>query len=249
MRRYALWIWIVLISQLMSGGKSVASESQRKKVADGEYVMLREETYPSFTKIVEIRESWSLWELGDDGYEIDSLWVVNSPQETFRTKTWIELSPGFHPTQTRGLGTIRETDLTCRFGEREVRCRTGNEEPRISVDMPYDLYLSVPWFVSSILRRPGVDHNRPMPVKLLIMDRGGPKSELGFGEFEGQVRYLGEESITAAGREFWSRKYELKADPFPGWLVWLSPDGIALAMQAIGEKTKIELERYEKHRM
>jgi len=119
--------------------------------------------------------------------------------------------------------------------------------PRLALTGPYDLYNFSPWILGSIAGRASLDRAKASPVKLVIMDRGGSKSQLGFGAFEGRVIYLGEEALTIAGREFNARKFELKAEPFPDWFIWTSKEGIALALLDEQKRMRLELLRYNQH--
>ena len=236
----------IAVAQLTFAGL-LGKQHGQEKLASGEYLTRHKEVYGPKTELSKLRESWTLWRLGDDTFEVVSDWRVERPGEKPATfKTRINLSQDLHPLRLDGLPGLQLTRLRCQFSEKEAQCVAGDEIARLSVQAPYDLYNGIPWILNSIVRRASVTIGKISKVKLLIIDRGGPKSAIGIGAFDGYVSYLGQESIEVAGGPTSARKFELRAHPFPNWLIWNSQEGIALVMHDAQGQVHIELLRYEK---
>lgn len=243
----AVLLCLAFLPQAVSA--ETAAEAGHGKVAEGTYVITSQQQYGPRKETSELREHWSLRKLGEQGYQLDSRWTKQEPgSEIVKFSTSLDLSPQLHPVRIKGLPLFDSRLFLCDLSEAGIRCEFENEHPRLAVRAPYDLYLPLPWFLASAALRSRVGDAKQTSIRWVVMDRGGPHSALGFGDFTGSAEYQGEETLESAGGPMAARKFLLRAEPFPNWLVWISKRGLLVAADEGGGKTRVRLASYKEVR-
>lgn len=224
--------------------KPVPSEPQKVKVADGEYSFVAMDGG--------LEESWELWrtpagylieiERGLIGGEIEmgEQLILDRSLHVVRWEAYPEKGPA-------------DATLGCELGSTQLRCWRDSAEEKLEIESPYDVMSLSPWFLAGFARYLQAEPDkRRAAVKLVILGDGSPWDLM---PFDGEVKYMGEEKLTAGGREFDARKYELlilgmqNPEGKSSMSFWLSREGVVLAHEqdAPSQHRIAELVRYEKY--
>ncbi len=229
-----------------------AQQVERPVVAEGEYSTMKVPNTGGET--VEFREVWKLTRTSKNSYEAESVARFRSSKtEDVAYQIRLTLSPTLHPVAVKIFGGIPSLkgyrSMVLEFTEHELRCCGEVGKVRLKIDSPYDLYFPTPWFFSSIVRRAERNKERGTAVRLVFMDKSPDNdTPVGLAPFEGQVRYLGSEQVKLAGETWNAEKFLIQPGPFTPVSVWLSPEGLMLAMEdAKNPEQRIELVRYKKY--
>ncbi len=246
--------WAALVAMSTWVWPGTASAGNGKKVAEGAYELKAQTGKNAAT--FGFSELWALWRLEDGTFKVEGKWRFERDMGERPPKDLgflIRLSSEFHPSGLEITGVVPGTRLAgnfdCDLGPTEFLCaiRTpkGSAEARLAVESPYDAFLPMPWFLASVALRARRESGQATPVKLIFMDDGDP---IALSAFEGQVIYVGTEDLKIAGRTFRADKYELQAHPFPGFFLWLSPQGVLLAMQDSKKpQQRLELVKFKQY--
>jgi hypothetical protein len=219
-----------------------AAEPAREKVAEGKYELKRRDgnSPESF------EEPWTLYKT-KIGFELEEQWVVSKDPQTqpMIVDIGVNFAPGLYPIQLRvGGGSSKE--LRCSMEVAEFTCETEGMHSKIPMQGPYNLFLPSPWMLSSIGRRAKKVPQQITKVKLVRMTGmtdAGPKLE----SFDADVQFVGEDQVEVGGAKMDASIVELKAESIPGMLMWMSSEGVVLAVQDSSKaEQRMELVKFTK---
>jgi hypothetical protein len=207
--------------------KAAETAPLREKVAEGKYELKRVDgkLQQSF------EEPWTLYKT-NIGYELDEQWVVSkdSGSQPMIVDIGVSFAPGLYPIQLRVGGVESSKQLNCSMEAKEFICESGGTRSQIAMQGPYNLFSPSPWMLGSIARRAKKVPQQSTKVQLVQMtgmSETGPKLE----SFEGDVQYVGEDQLEVDSQKLDASIFELKAKSIPGMLMWMSADGVVLALQ------------------
>jgi hypothetical protein len=220
----------------------VAAEPAREKVAEGKYEMKRlDGSSPQ-----SFEEPWTLYKT-KIGFELEEQWIVSKDPQTepMIVDIGVNLAPGLYPIQLRvGGGSAKE--LRCNIEAKEFICETEGMQSRIPMQAPYNLFLPSPWMLGCIGRKAKNVPQQITKVKLVRMTGmtdAGPKLE----SFDADVQFVGQDQLEVGGAKMDASIVELKAESIPGMLMWLSPEGVVLAVQDSSKaEQRMELVKFTK---
>ncbi|MEE8201895.1 MAG: hypothetical protein V3R29_12100 [Candidatus Acidoferrales bacterium] len=178
---------------------------------------------------------------------MQSKWIVDlGPRQEFETV--LGLSPGLHPLYLRMFGFLpggrAVGNVMLRLEPNQVRVEARGREKTLDIPGPYDLFLPFSWFLSSMVRRETVAPSETFPIRLVFLVEDNP---IGMIPFDAEVQFLGEETVEVAAGTHRATKFEVRTQVF-NILVWLSEDGLMLAMQQSSKpEQRMELVRFKKH--
>ncbi|MGP0018300.1 MAG: hypothetical protein ACLPHP_07005 [Candidatus Sulfotelmatobacter sp.] len=110
----------------------------------------------------------------------------------------------------------------------------------VPVDEPAGLMWPISAFsLSSITRSASHDRKTMTPVELVMLEEGSREDPIFTTTLSGHLKYLGQEKLLLAGREWHADKFELKVATHPPFLVWTSPEGLLLAFTPENENKTI----------
>lgn len=197
---------------------------QKVKVAEGRYQLVGGQVVRGF------EEPWTLYRTRL-GYQLDEQWIV--PQEgrdPAVIDVTVQLVVGFRPTELQ-IGGDPAQALICRFAVRQLTCEARGQSNKLDMDGPYDYFSPSPWMLGNIVRRVKKIPNAKTAVQLARID-GTNENGVELSTFPAEVQYVGEDQLDLSGSKYQASIYELKAEGrIPGMLVWISQEGIVLAIQ------------------
>ena len=264
MRSHKLTAYVFLILELLSGRllPTTAEQTERVKVAEGEYLVSREGDLgvgPIDTEVFHFRESWTLWRTTGGEYEIDGDRMFESPRGIPHHNRFIAtLSHDLRLLELKEFARLKfrrdSGPLTCKFPAAELRCDSGAKDPRhgvdvkVSMDLPYGVIWPLSAFSLAGLTRaasPQVDQpSRIQVVRLEEVSNAIPVLPI---RSDGLIRYFGQSktTFTASGKSWHPKVYELTASPVRKMQIWTSPEGLLLTAKRPGwPKGKMELVRF-----
>jgi len=217
--------------------------SPRTRMAEGEYKVLSQAGIGSFDLAVyDFTESWTLWRLEDGTFEVTGARNYRSPADEPHSDNFeAHLSDSFRVLKLKEFRTLRwranSGPLSCDFLPAKVVC-TANAK-----DKGQDLSLEVPtqtgpaglmwpisaFSLSSITRGASHDPKTATPVELLTFEETSDADPIFTSILGGRLRYLGQEKLVLAGREWLADKFELKVATHAPFLLWTSSQGLLLA--------------------
>ena len=217
--------------------------SGRTRMAEGEYKVLSQAGIGSFDLAVyDFTESWTLWRLEDGTFEVTGARNYRSPADEPHSDNFeAHLSDSFRVLKLKEFRTLRwranSGPLSCDFLPAKVVC-TANAK-----DKGQDLSLEVPtqtgpaglmwpisaFSLSSITRGASHDPKTATPVELLTFEETSDADPIFTSILGGRLRYLGQEKLVLAGREWLADKFELKVATHAPFLLWTSSQGLLLA--------------------
>jgi hypothetical protein len=251
-----------------------AQSPQHEKIIEGQYARLKNgQAIPGGT------QTWILWRNPQGGYELEDHFQIADPaaqllkampprllspqlrkeldEETSQTELDISLSADRQPTRLQVKGTRlldgHPVDIaTCEVREKDTRCKGIEENAKLAAKEPHELFYSFPFpmsLSSLVFRGPKViGESVNSRLAVLTLGKKGPSLD----DAQGQLKFLGEESLQLGNKKFIVGKYFLEISPkgeAPLRLtVWSSPQGIVLAMEdenIPGEK--MALVQYKKY--
>ncbi|MCU1308667.1 MAG: hypothetical protein JWN45_3362 [Acidobacteriaceae bacterium] len=207
--------------------KAAETAPLRTKIAEGKYELKR--TDGKLEQSFE--EPWTLYKT-NIGYELEEQWVVSKDPsaQPMIVDIGVNFAPGLYPIQLRVGGVGSSKQLNCRMEAKEFACESRGTYSQIAMQGPYNLFSPSPWMLGSIARRAKKvpqQSTKVQLVQMMGMSDAGPKLE----SFEADVQYVGEDQLEVDGTKMDASIVELKAKSIPGMLMWLSPDGVVLALQ------------------
>jgi hypothetical protein len=222
------------------------ASAERTKVAEGEYVVFEGANAgaigPFGEEIYNFHETWTLWRIGKGGYEVEGERRFESPKGTARSNRFVaQLS--------RDLTLIRVTEfarlrwrpnsgpLTCEFLPSELHCSSNAKDRQKALDLkipterPFGLLWPISAFsLSGITREAERDPNQPTRVQLVSILQPSAQIPVNPMILDGELRYLGEESIDVAGQARRAFKFSLNVALAPELIIWTSPRGLLLGV-------------------
>ena len=243
----------VLVAAAPGPLSGTSPQAGRVLVGEAEYHYLMADPGLPGTQALDSLEVARLWQLADDGYELETTMTGASWGDEFTLQGVSRLDPELHLTaiesSVEGGGSLIDSLMpSCAITPTEVRCRFGNDEAGVAVDGPADVFSLSFWTFVSAARRvphePGVE----VALRFVMFDRGGPASALGGAAFDGTGRYLGRETIAADGAEITAHRIEIGSDLLPGMMVWLDDSSLPVAARMPasaqgGDEARFRVER------
>jgi hypothetical protein len=210
-----------------SKGKSTpkrAAPAEKAKIAEGRYQM------NTSVSGVNFEEPWTLWKT-KLGYELAEQWLVpargDNPPQAIDVN--VQMVGQLRPIQVH-IGDAA-SGLTCKIALGSFNCESQGKATQLAVDGPYDFFSPSPWMLGNIVRRAVKNRDQKSSITLVRID-GASYSGVKMTSFAATVQYVGEDQVEVDGQKHAASIYEMKAEGFiPGMLVWVSDDGIVLAVQ------------------
>jgi hypothetical protein len=225
-----------------------APKTERVRVAEGEYEVYEQANRGAFgpfgEEVYDFHETWTLWRVTKDRYEVDGEQRFQSPRDMPHTNRFVvQLS--------RDLTVIRMTDfaslrwrpdsgpLACEFLPRGLHCFSGAEKSKHEIDLripmehPFGFLWPISVFsLSGIARQAERDLSRATPIQLVSIEQPSAAYPVKPTVLDGELRYLGEEDLQLAGQKWRALKFSIKVALHPQLLMWTSPKGLLLALAA-----------------
>ena len=257
----------IAVALLHAGQSTPAQKSQGTQVAQGEYAILKPSgggvLDPYQQEVYNFRESWTLWRVEKGQYRLEGVRRFESPKDEPHSNRFVaEL--------TRDLTILRIKDyeklrwvkdsgpLSCEFLPARLDCSSGGSDPKREIRMhtpmphPYGILWPVsPFSFTGITRQVERDRARATRVDLIRIEQPAMNNPVQATILEGPLRYLGDETITAAGKTWPAHKFSLKVAMNPEYFLWTSRSkGLLLLLSVRGEQADhseegIRLERFE----
>jgi hypothetical protein len=225
-------------------GPSKASE--RTKIAEGEYAIYEEgnggAVGPFGEEVYDFHESWTLWKTPQGRFEIEG-------ERKFRSPGDVEHKNRFSGELSRDLTAIRMTEfaplkwrpdsgpVSCEFLPKELHCFSEARDPkksadlRVPLDRPFAVFLPIaPFSLSGLTREAERDSTHVTPVQLVSIEQPNQNDAVRPMILSGELQYVGQEKIQAAGQEWNAYKFSLKVPFHQRFLIWASTKGILLAL-------------------
>ena len=228
-------------SQLPSTGAT-----PRAKIAEGEYAIIEQGNGGAFGPFGEemyaFRESWTLRRSEHGRYQVEGVRNFESPRDVPHADRFLaELSRDRTITRVTEFAPLRwvrdSGPLTCQFLPREFHCTSGAHEPaapsdlRIPMQHPFGLLWPIsPFSLSSLTRESERDTSHRTEVQLVSIEQPSQAVPVKPTVLSGQLQYLGEEEVEAAGLKWKAHKFSLKVAAHPQYLIWTSSRGLLLAL-------------------
>jgi len=216
--------------------------SGRTRVAEGEYKVLSQAGIGSFVPAVyDFRETWTLWRLEDGTFEVGGTRSYRSPADEPHDDNFeARLSAGLSVTELKEFRRLRwrpdTGPLTCDFLPEKVACTANSKDKNqnLTLDVPVQVAAGLLWPISafslsSITRSASHDPKTITPVELLTFEEISGADPVFTTTLSGYLKYLGQEKLLVAGREWLADKFELKVATHPPFLLWTSSQGLLLA--------------------
>jgi hypothetical protein len=214
----------------------------RTRMAEGEYKVLSRAGIGSFVPTVyDFAESWTLWRLDDGTFEVNGTRTYRSPADEPHSDNFqAHLSENLRVVELKEFRRLRWRPvigpLTCDFLPAKVACTAGSRDKsqNINLDVPVQAAAGLLWPISafslsSITRAASHDPKAITPVELLTFEEISDADPVFTTTLGGYLKYLGQEKLSLAGREWLADKFELKVATHPPFLLWTSPQGLLLA--------------------
>ena len=229
-----------------AGARPSARDAARTRIAEGEYVIYEEGNSgavgPFGEEIYDFHESWILWQTPTGEYEVEGEREFDSPRDVKHANRFlVQLSRDLTATRMTEFAKLKwrgdSGPLSCEFLVASLHCSSGAKDSkqsvdlRISMDHPFGLLWPIsPFSLSGLTRQTERDVNRATPVQLLTIEQPSLYDPVHPTILDGQLRYLGEESVEAAGQNWMAHKFSLKVPSHPQYLIWTSSKGLLLAL-------------------
>jgi hypothetical protein len=215
----------------------------RQKVAEGKYELKRMDAKSAQS----FEEPWTLYKT-NVGYELEEQWIVSkdTQSEPVIVDIGINFAPGLYPIGLRVGSGGSSKQLLCRMEAKEFGCESDGMQSKIPMQGSYNLFLPSPWMLGSIARRARKVPQQSTTVQLIRMDEvSGNLPQL--TSFQADVQYVGDDQVEVDGTKIGASIIELKAKSIPGMLMWISSDGIVLALQDSAKSDqRMELVKFTK---
>jgi hypothetical protein len=257
-----------IVSAVLPAGQSTpAQKSQGTQVAQGEYAILKPSgggvLDPYQQEVYNLRESWTLWRVDKGQYRVEGVRRFESPKDEPHANRFVA-------DLTRDLTILRIKDfeklrwvkdsgpLSCEFLPTRLDCSSGGSDPKREIRMhtpmqhPYGILWPVsPFSFTGITRQVERDRANATRVDLIKIEQPAMNNPVQATILEGPLRYLGDETITAAGKKWLAHKFSLKVPMNPEYFIWTSRSkGLLLLLSVQHEHSEqieegIRLEKFE----
>ncbi len=225
--------FILAFAFSLPAAKLPAQNSDRKKIAEGEYL-----TYDGRGDNNEkLHETWVLWRIGDGRYVVESDFQFDGvdDRKNDHLHQSILLSNDFRPLTIKMSSVTPEVknDINIELLPDEVRVTDRNGKSKLRVPFRYNIYDPMtPWSLSSFARNvrrfKSTSYHAPVFV---AMDENGPDKPTAIAMYWGRVFFVGVDQVEVAGQKVLAGKYLVHLGPYPGVFIWLAEDGLVLAVQ------------------
>ena len=255
------------VALLHASQSTEAQKPQGTQVAQGEYAILKPSgggvLDPYQQEVYNFHESWTLSRTDNGQYRVEGVRRFESPKDDPHANRFVaEL--------TRDLTILRIKDyeklrwvkdsgpLSCEFLTARLDCSSGGSDPKREIRMhtpmqhPYGILWPVsPFSFTGITRQVERDRANATRVDLIRIEQPAMNNPVQATILEGPLRYLGDETITAAGKKWPAHKFSLKVPMNPEYFLWTSRSrGLLLLLSVRNENSDqieegIRLERFE----
>ena len=183
-----------------------------------------------------------MWKLDDGQYQVTGERKYEAPKGTVhsfpftarlsRDLTVMQVTEFAPPKWTRGSGSVK-----CEFLPKLLDCTADPNQPdprlrvKISMQRPYGLLWPISAFsLSGLTREAERDIARSTQIELVTFEQPGPGMPINPMVLDGELRYVGEETVDVAGQERRAFKFSIKVALSPKLTVWTTPSGLLLAV-------------------
>jgi hypothetical protein len=224
----------------------------RTRVAEGEYKVLSRAGIGSFVPpVYDFTESWTLWRLEDGTFEVNGTRNYRSPADEPHSDNFeAHLSDRLQVMEIKEFRRLRwrpvTGPLTCDFLPAKIACTANSRDKsqNLNLDVPVQAAAGLLWPISafslsSITRSASHDPKAITPVKLLTFEEISDADPVFTTTLGGYLKYLGQEQLLLAGREWLADKFELKVATHPPFLVWTSSQGLLLGFAYEKDRDKL----------
>ena len=231
------------VTSIQQAATQFQETTGRTKVAEGEYRVLGDSGIGWFDPAVyDFRESWTLSRLEDGTFEVDGTREYRSPADEPHSENFeAHLSDTLRVLKLTEFRKLRwrphSGPLSCDFLPGKVACTANSkdESQSLSLEVPVQCSTGLLWPISafslsSITRGASHDPKTKTPVELFTFDETSGPDPVFAMTLGGRLKYIGQEKLLSAGREWLADKFELKVAMRPPFLVWTSPQGLLLAV-------------------
>jgi hypothetical protein len=251
--RRSIWLMIAVLGcPFLTGAQTKgvsprpapAATPRKVKVAEGKYELKRSNGPLDRT----FEESWTLYRT-NRGYSVEEQWHVGAGQGIPANilDVSLELIPGLHPLTIR-IGTDEQRSLNCSLALTECKCKSMGMEATLPMTGVYNFFSPSPWMLGSIVRRSKKVPTQPTQVQLVRMAGMTPQGPK-LTAFQAEVQYVGDDQVAIGSQRLNASIFELKArDAIPDMLVWISADGLVLALQdSAKQEQRMELTQFTRY--
>ncbi len=242
--------YIVVVWALFSVGLSsvVAQESDRVKVAEGEYRVSEEGDLgvgPVETEVFHFRETWTLWRVKNGEYEVEGDRSFESPRDYIRDSRFVaRLTHSLQLVEVKEFARLRfrrdSGPLTCELLVHELKCSSSAKDPangvdvNVTMDRPYGLIWPLSAFsLGSLTRAASPRVGKPVQIQVVQLQELNDVLPVFTIRSDGSLKYLGQgDTPYVVSNQSWRPYvYELDASPIRKLLIWTSPEGIVLSVE------------------
>lgn len=229
--------------QPLAKAPTIQSET-RTKVADGEYALDEGANDgavgPAGEEVYDFHESWTAWRDTNGEFEVEGQRTFESPRGfPHADKFAVQLSRDLTPIRITEFAKLRwrhdSGPIVCEFQLKEVQCSSGARDQKdatdlhVSMEFPYAFLWPIsPFTLGGLVRQADRDLGRPSPIQLLSVEQPSSQEPILTIVRTGNLEYIGEESIEAAGRSWLAHKFTLKVPGYPVFTIWTSAKGVLL---------------------
>jgi len=226
-----------------SSGASSDQKAARTKIAAGEYAVIEQANSgavgPFGEEVYNFRETWTLWRAANGQYEVEGERRYESPRDWQRAESFsATLSRDFtllHSTEAAPLRWRPDSGpMICDFRPRELFCSASGHEPvelHVPLEHPYALLWPIsPFSLGGLTREAERDPSREAPVQFVVIVQPSARMPVSATNLGGDLRYLGQENLVAAGETWPAFKFSFTAATSAPFLIWTSTKGLLLAL-------------------
>ena len=206
--------------------EKVAASTHRTKVAQGEYVVFEGANGgavgPFGEEVYNFHETWTLWRIAKEGYELEGERRFESPRDVTHTNRFLaQLSRDLTLTSVTEFARLKwrsdSGPLTCKFLRSELDCSSNAKDSekalnlKIPMKQPFGLVWPISAFsLSGITRQAERDPKQPTHIQLVSLEQPSHQIPVNPMILDGELRYLGDENLLVAGQRRRAFKFSVK---------------------------------------
>jgi hypothetical protein len=234
---------VTLLAMLIVSFSFAAAQT---KIAEGEYAIYEQANGGAFgpegEEVYNFHESWTLWRTEKQQYRVEGQRNFDSPQFTPHADRFVvELSRDMTVTRLTQFESLKWSrnsgPLTCEFLAKEIHCSSGQATRSQPVDLhvPMENAFGLLWPISpfslaGLTRQSERDPSHSTQVQLLSVEQPSKALPVYPVVLCGNLQYVGDEAIEAAGQKWVAHKFSLKVAMRPQYLIWTSSQGLLLSL-------------------
>ena len=231
----------MLATQAVATPSNAEATTNRVRVAEGEYRVLTEDGIgPFLPAVYRFSESWTLWQLADGTLEVNGIRSYRSPSyESHSIQFVAHLSSDLRVLQLTEFRKLKwrydSGPITCDFLPSKITCTSNakdaahNVSLNLSMKEPFGFMWPISVFsLSSVTRSAVHDPTKVTPVELVRVEEASRADPALATILSGEMKYIGQEDLSLAGRKWRAEKFELKVPLHAPFLIWTSPEGLLL---------------------